>query len=153
MWITREALAEAGKCIAQNAGRQPVQTAVFVCVGSGGGGDGEGGGRDSYSALGTDEPHAEGTPCEFMPWPLDPLTGALLFFSPLLQILSVIGDACYAAETLADWVKEDAHSRGVPLPLARINMPVTGTEVASRLLYRAGKLGGKVARETLSSSS
>ena len=161
MWITREALAEAGKCIAQNGERQAVQIDTFVCVSGGG----------SYSASGSVEPEAEeaheGAACEFVPWPLDPLSGAALPFSWSqsgtgtdtsvgagvgVGVLSVVGDACYAAETLAAWVKEDARLRGVPLALARVSLPATGAEVASRLLHRAATLGGEVLLETLSAS-
>lgn len=164
MWISREALAEAGHCLAQNGARQPVQTNTFVCVGGGGGG---GGGAHSASEAVEPEPE-DPAACEFVRWPLDPLSGALLPFwaehargghhardksgaggGAVSGILSVIGDACYSAETLAAWVKEDAHLRGVPLALARVSLPASGASVCSHLLHRAATLGGEAALDTL----
>jgi hypothetical protein len=153
MWITREALAEAGKCLAQNGQRQPVRIDTFVCVGGGSGG---GGGGSHSASKAQPDPEEQGA-CEFVPWPLDPLSGALLPFSAehahdipgsggAVSILSVVGDACYAAATLAAWVKEDARVRG---EWARVALPASGAAVHSRLLFRAATLGGEVALDTL----
>ena len=135
MWVSQEALAEAGKCIAQNMGRQPVQSNAFVCV------SGAGGAGDISS-------------CAFVAWPLDPLSGTPLLVSPGegesgIKILSVVGDACYAADTLAVWVKENARGQGIPLALASVPLPITGAWVLSRLLHRAAVLGGEVTLSAL----